>query len=134
MSTFFPRTQAHHLPGLELDPPADLDSPASYDGDYTAEHAAEQIAAEMAALRAATPPQEPDPDGARLIAEYGSYKGEPTAAELSADEDVSAFLDCAREQFIDWLSTMGSDPHAPRPGVATVRPSTFPSAGARVAS
>lgn len=120
-------TQAHHLPELELDPPA-LDAGRSADeADYAEEHAAEQLAAEMAALRAAAPPVEPDPDGARLIAEYAADK---LAAELSADESVSAFLDDARDAFIGWLSTMGSDPHAPRPGVATARPSVRPSAPA----
>ena len=114
-------TQAHHLPELELDPPADTDSPASYDGDYTAEHAREQLAAEMAAARLSAPPVEPDPDGARLIAEYAADK---LAAELTADESVSAFLDDARDAFIGWPSTMGSDPHAARPGVVGVRPST----------
>ena len=117
-------TQAHHLPELELDPPADTDSPASYDGDYTAEHAREQLAAEMAALRAAAPPVEPDPDGARLMREYAADHATPSDAELSADEGVSAFLDASRDAFIDWLSTMGSDPHAARPGVVGVRPST----------
>ena len=118
-------TQVHHLPELELDPPA-LDAGRSADeADYAEEHAAEQLAAEMAA--APQPPVDPDPDGARLMAEYAADK---LAAELSADESVSAFLDASRDAFIGWLSTMGSDPHAPRPGVATVRPSVRPSAPA----
>ena len=112
-------TQVHHLPELELDPPA-LDAGRSADeADYAEEHAAEQLAAEMAA--APQPPVDPDPDGARLMAEYAADK---LAAELSADESVSAFLDASRDAFIDWLSTMGSDPHAARPGVVGVRPST----------
>ena len=114
-------TQVHHLPELELDPPA-LDAGRSADeADYTAEHAREALAAEMAALRAAAPPVEPDPDGARLMMEYAADK---LAAELAADESVSAFLDASRDAFVDWLSTMGSDPHAARPGVVGVRPST----------
>ena len=123
MSLLHFRTQAHHLPELELelDPPA-LDAGRSADeADYAEEHAREVIAAEMAALRAAAPPVEPDPDGARLMMEYAADK---LAAELSADESVSAFLDDSRDAFIDWLSTMGSDPHAARPGVVGVRPST----------
>ena len=132
MSLLHFRTQAHHLPELELDPPADLDSPASYDGDYTAEHARELLAAEMAALRAAQPEPTPDPDGARLMAEYALYQQQqgPTEAELSADEDFSAFLDASRADFIDWLSATASDPHAARPGVVSVRPSTRPSSPA----
>ena len=114
-------TQAHHLPELELDPPA-LDAGRSADeADYAEEHAREALAAEMAALRAAAPQPTPDPDGARLMMEHAADK---LAAELSADESVSAFLDDARDAFIGWLSTMGSDPHAARPGVATARPST----------
>jgi len=132
MSLLHFRTQAHHLPELELDPPA-LDAGRSADeADYAEEHAREALAAEMAALRAAAPPVEPDPDGARLMMEYALYQQQqgPTEAELSADEDFSAFLDASRADFIDWLSTMGSDPHAARPGVATVRPSVRPSAPA----
>lgn len=130
MSHRFFRTQAHHLPELELDPPA-LDAGRFADeADYAEEHAREALATEMAA--APQPPVEPDPDGARLMAEYALHhsSSEPTAAELAADEDVSAFLDASRADFIGWLSTMGSDPHAPRPGVATVRPSVRPSAPA----
>ena len=119
MSLLHFRTQAHHLHELELDPPA-LDAGRSADeADYAEEHAAEQLAAEMAA--APQPPVDPDPDGARLMAEYAADK---LAAELSADESVSAFLDASRDAFVDWLSTMGSDPHAARPGVVGVRPST----------
>ena len=122
MSLIHFRTQAHHLPELELDPPA-LDAGRSADeADYTAEHAREALAAEMAA--APQPPVEPDPDGARLMAEYAADHATPSDAELSADESVSAFLDASRDAFIDWLSTMGSDPHAARPGVVGVRPST----------
>ena len=114
-------TQAHHLPELELDPPA-LDAGRSADeADYAEEHAREALAAEMAALRAAAPQPTPDPDGARLMMEYAADK---LAAELAADESVSAFLDASRDAFVDWLSTMGSDPHAARPGVVGVRPST----------
>lgn len=121
MSFLHFRTQAHHLPELELDPPA-LDAGRSADeADYAEEHAREALAAEMAALRAAAPPVEPDPDGARLMMEHAADK---LAAELSADESVSAFLDASRDAFVDWLSTMGSDPHAARPGVVGVRPST----------
>ena len=124
------RTQAHHLPELELDPPA-LDAGRSADeADYAEEHAREALAAEMAALRAAAPPVEPDPDGARLMMEHAADHATPSDAELAADEGVSAFLDASRDAFIDWLSTMGSDPHAARPGVATVRPSVRPSAPA----
>jgi hypothetical protein len=124
MSLLHFRTQAHHLPELELDPPA-LDAGRSADeADYAEEHAAEQLAAEMAALRAAAPPVEPDPDGARLMMEHAADHATPSDAELSADEGVSAFLDASRDAFIDWLSTMGSDPHAARPGVVGVRPST----------
>jgi hypothetical protein len=124
MSLLHFRTQAHHIPELELDPPA-LDAGRFADeADYAEEHAREALAAEMAAALAAQPRPEPDPDGARLIAEYAAFYSEPTAAELSADEDLSAFLDASRDAFIDWLSTMGSDPHAPRPGVVSVRPST----------
>ena len=115
-------TQAHHLPELELDPPA-LDAGRSADeADYAEEHAAEQLAAEMAA--APQPEPTPDPDGARLMREYAADHATPSDAELSADEGVSAFLDASRDAFIDWLSTMGSDPHAARPGVVGVRPST----------
>ena len=114
-------TQVHHLPELELDPPA-LDAGRSADeADYAEEHAREALAAEMAALRADQPPVEPDPDGARLMMEHAADK---LAAELAADESVSAFLDASRDAFVDWLSTMGSDPHAARPGVVGVRPST----------
>jgi hypothetical protein len=121
MSLLHFRTQAHHIPELELDPPA-LDTGRSADeADYAEEHAREVMAAEMAALRAAAPPVEPDPDGARLMMEHAADK---LAAELSADESVSAFLDDSRDAFVDWLSTMGSDPHAARPGVVGVRPST----------
>ena len=121
MSLIHPRTQAHHLHELELDPPA-LDAGRSADeADYAEEHAREALAAEMAALRAAAPPVEPDPDGARLMMEHAADKLD---AELSADEGVSAFLDASRDAFVDWLSTMGSDPHAARPGVVGVRPST----------
>ena len=102
------------------------------EADYAEEHAAEQLAAEMAA--APQPPVEPDPDGARLMAEYAADHATPSDAELAADEGVSAFLDASRDAFVDWLSTMGSDPHAPRPGVATVRPSTLPTAPARVSA
>lgn len=124
MSLLHFRTQAHHLPELELDPPA-LDAGRSADeADYAEEHAAEQLAAEMAALRAAAPPVEPDPDGARLMMEHAADHATPSDAELSADEGVSAFLDASRDAFVDWLSTMGSDPHAARPGVVGVRPST----------
>ena len=124
MSFLHFRTQAHHLPELELDPPA-LDAGRSADeADYAEEHAREALAAEMAALRAAAPPVEPDPDGARLMAEYAADHATPSDAELAADEGVSAFLDASRDAFIDWLSTMGSDPHAARPGVVGVRPST----------
>ena len=77
-----------------------------------------------AAIRAAAPPVEPDPDGARLMMEYAADHATPSDAELSADESVSAFLDASRDAFVDWLSTMGSDPHAARPGVVGVRPST----------
>lgn len=134
MSLLHFRTQAHHLPELELDPPA-LDAGRFADeADYAEEHAREALAAEMAAARLSAPQPEPDPDGARLIAEYALYQQQqaPTAAELSADEDFSAFLDASREQFIDWLSTMGSDPHAARPGVVSVRPSTPAPAAAAV--
>ena len=117
-------TQVHHLPELELDPPA-LDAGRSADeADYAEEHAREALAAEMAALRAAAPQPTPDPDGARLMAEYAADHATPSDAELSADEGVSAFLDASRDAFVDWLSTMGSDPHAARPGVVGVRPST----------
>ena len=117
-------TQVHHLPELELDPPA-LDAGRSADeADYAEEHAREALAAEMAALRAAAPQPTPDPDGARLMAEYAADHATPSDAELSADESVSAFLDDSRDAFIGWLSTMGSDPHAARPGVVGVRPST----------
>jgi len=125
MSLLHFRTQAH-LPELELelDPPA-LDAGRSADeADYAEEHAREVMAAEMAALRAAAPPVEPDPDGARLMMEYAADHATPSDAELSADEGVSAFLDASRDAFVDWLSTMGSDPHAARPGVVGVRPST----------
>lgn len=121
MSLLHFRTQAHHLPELELelDPPA-LDAGRSADeADYAAEYAREALAAEMAAARAATGPQEPDPDGARLIAEYAAHRLE---SDLAADPDFAAFLDDARDAFVDWLSTMASDPHAPRPGVVSVRP------------
>lgn len=123
MSFLHFRTQAHHLPELELelDPPA-LDAGRSADeADYAEEHAREALAAEMAALRAAAPRPTPDPDGARLMMEYAADK---LAAELAADESVSAFLDDSRDAFVGWLSTMGSDPHAARPGVVGVRPST----------
>jgi len=126
MSLLHFRTQAHHLPELELelDPPA-LDAGRSADeADYAEEHAREALAAEMAALRAAAPQPTPDPDGARLMMEYAADHATPSDAELSADEGVSAFLDASRDAFIDWLSTMGSDPHAARPGVVGVRPST----------
>ena len=124
MSFLHFRTQAHHLPELELDPPA-LDAGRSADeADYAEEHAREALAAEMAALRAAAPQPTPDPDGARLLAEYAADHATPSAAELAADEGVSAFLDDARDAFIDWLSTTASDPHAARPGVVSVRPST----------
>ena len=117
-------TQVHHLPELELDPPA-LDAGRSADeADYAEEHAREALAAEMAALRAAAPPVEPDPDGARLMMEHAADHATPSDAELAADEGVSAFLDASRDAFIGWLSTMGSDPHAARPGVVGVRPST----------
>jgi len=126
------RTQAHHLPELELDPPA-LDAGRFADeADYAEEHAREQLAAEMAATLRSAPQPEPDPDGARLIAEYAAFYSEPSAADLSADEDFSAFLDASRDAFIDWLSTMGSDPHAARPGVVSVRPSTPAPAAAAV--
>lgn len=124
MSLLHFRTQAHHLPELELDPPA-LDAGRSADeADYAEEHAREALAAEMAALRAAAPQPTPDPDGARLMMEHAADHATPSDAELSADEGVSAFLDASRDAFIDWLSTMGSDPHAARPGVVGVRPST----------
>ena len=126
MSFLHFRTQAHHLPELELelDPPA-LDAGRCAGGaDYAEEHAREALAAEMAALRAAAPPVEPDPDGARLMMEHAADHATPSDAELSADEGVSAFLDASRDAFVDWLSTMGSDPHAARPGVVGVRPST----------
>ena len=124
MSLLHFRTQAHHLPELELDQPA-LDAGRSADeADYAEEHAREALAAEMAALRAAAPQPTPDPDGARLMREYAADHATPSDAELSADEGVSAFLDASRDAFIDWLSTMGSDPHAARPGVVGVRPST----------
>ncbi len=124
MSLLHFRTQAHHLPELELDPPA-LDAGRSADeADYAEEHAREALAAEMAALRAAAPRPTPDPDGARLMMEHAADHATPSDAELSADEGVSAFLDASRDAFIDWLSTMGSDPHAARPGVVGVRPST----------
>ncbi len=132
MSLLHFRTQAHHLPELELelDPPA-LDAGRSADeADYAEEHAREALAAEMAAARLSAPQPEPDPDGARLMMEYAADHATPSDAELSADESVSAFLDASRDAFIDWLSTMGSDPHAARPGVATVRPSVRPSAPA----
>lgn len=119
MSLLHFRTQAHHLPELELelDPPA-LDAGRSADeADYAEEHAREALAAEMAALRAAAPPVEPDPDGARLMMEYAADK-------LAADADFHAVCDERADAFIDWLSTMGSDPHAARPGVVGVRPST----------
>lgn len=119
-------TQAHHLPELELelDPPA-LDAGRSADeADYAEEHAREALAAEMAALRAAAPQPTPDPDGARLMAEHAADHATPSDAELAADEGVSAFLDDSRDAFIDWLSTVGGDPHAARPGVVGVRPST----------
>ena len=113
-------TQVHHLPELELDPPA-LDAGRSADeADYAEEHAREALAAEMAALRAAAPPVEPDPDGARLMMEHAADHATPSDAE----QGVSAFLDASRDAFVDWLSTMGSDPHAARPGVVGVRPST----------
>jgi len=116
------RTQAHHLPELELDPPA-LDAGRFADeADYAEEHAREALAAEMAA--APQPEPTPDPDGARLMREYAADHATPSDAELSADEGVSAFLDASRDAFVDWLSTMGSDPHAARPGVVGVRPST----------
>ena len=125
MSFLHFRTQAHHhLPELELDPPA-LDAGRSADeADYAEEHAREALAAEMAALRAAAPQPTPDPDGARLLMEHAADHATPSDAELSADEGVSAFLDASRDAFVDWLSTMGSDPHAARPGVVGVRPST----------
>lgn len=117
-------TQVHHLPELELDPPA-LDAGRSADeADYAEEHAREALAAEMAALRAAAPQPTPDPDGARLMMEHAADHATPSDAELAADEGVSAFLDASRDAFVDWLSTMGSDPHAARPGVVGVRPST----------
>ena len=134
MSLLHFRTQAHHIPELELDPPALDGGRFADEADYAEEHAREALAAEMAALRAAAPPVEPDPDGARLMMEYAADHATPSDAELSADEGVSAFLDASREAFVDWLSTMGSDPHAARPGVATVRPSTLPTAPARVSA
>jgi len=133
MSLLHFRTQAHHLPELELDPPA-LDAGRSADeADYAEEHAREALAAEMAALRAAAPQPTPDPDGARLMMEYAADHATPSDAELAADEGVSAFLDASRDAFIDWLSAMGSDPHAPRPGVVSVRPSTPAPVAAAVA-
>lgn len=124
MSLLHFRTQAHHLPELELDPPAIDAGRFADEADYAEEHAREALAAEMAALRAAAPQPTPDPDGARLMAEYAADHATPSDAELAADESVSAFLDDSREAFVDWLSTMGSDPHAARPGVVGVRPST----------
>ena len=117
-------TQVHHLPELELDPPAFFFDGTAAAAIYTEEHAREALAAEMAALRAAAPPVEPDPDGARLMMEHAADHATPSDAELAADEGVSAFLDASRDAFVDWLSTMGSDPHAARPGVVGVRPST----------
>lgn len=115
MSFLHFRTQAHHLPELELDPPA-LDAGRSADeADYAEEHAREVMAAEMAA--APQPPVEPDPDGARLMMEYAADK-------LAADADFHAVCDERADAFIGWLSSMGSDPHAARPGVVGVRPST----------
>ena len=75
-------------------------------------------------LTAQTQYTTPDPDGARLMAEHAADHATPSDAELAADEGVSAFLDASRDAFVDWLSTMGSDPHAARPGVVGVRPST----------
>ena len=93
MSFLHFRTQAHHLPELELDPPA-LDAGRSADeADYAEEHAAEQLAAEMAA--APQPPVEPDPDGARLMAEYAADHATPSDAELAADEADLAGLEQA---------------------------------------
>ena len=70
----------------------------------------------------------------RVVASGGTFgaRGTPCAGgvfdrrirENAADESVSAFLDASRDAFVDWLSTMGSDPHAARPGVVGVRPST----------
>lgn len=124
MSLLHFRTQAHHLPELELDPPAIDAGRFADEADYAEEHAREALAAEMAALRAAAPQPTPDPDGARLMAEYAADHATPSDAELAADEGVSAFLDASRDAFIDWLSATPSDPHAARPGVVSVRPST----------
>lgn len=132
MSLLHFRTQAHHLPELELDPPAIDAGRFADEADYAEEHAREALAAEMAALRAAAPQPTPDPDGARLMMEYAADHATPSDAELAADEGVSAFLDDSRDAFIDWLSTMGSDPHAARPGVVSARPSTPAPAAAAV--
>jgi hypothetical protein len=135
MSLFHLRTQAHHLPELadlaDLAPVGTFTSgPHADESDYAAEYATALLCDAMDAARLSAPPVEPDPDGARSMAEYALHQQAPTDAELAADEDVSAFLDASRAQFIDWLSTMGSDPHAARPGVALVRPSTRPSSPA----
>jgi hypothetical protein len=132
MSLLHFRTQAHHLPELELDPPAIDAGRFADEADYAEEHAREALAAEMAALRAAAPQPTPDPDGARLMAEYAADHATPSDAELAADEGVSAFLDASRDAFIDWLSATPSDPHAARPGVVSVRPSTPAPAAAAV--
>jgi len=121
MSTTSPRTQAHHLPELADQLPLGTfdGGPFADEADYADVYATARLCDAMDAARAATPPQQPDPDGARLMAEYAAHQLE---SDLSRDPDFAALLDASREQFIDWLSTMGSDPHAPRPGVATVRP------------
>ena len=63
-----------------------------------------------------------DEERARRAA--GAVAPAAAPAPTAADEGVSAFLDASRDAFVDWLSTMGSDPHAARPGVVGVRPST----------
>ena len=101
MSHLHPVTQAHHLPELEDPTPRGTfdGGPHTDESDYSREY-----------------------DDAALL-DAAAEEGAPTDADLASDEDISAFLDASRAAFIGWLDTMGSDPHAPRPGVATVRPS-----------
>lgn len=111
-------TRASDLPAADL--PVTLDGPHADESDYALVYSDELLAAAMAAHRAAEASQEqPDPDAARLHAEYAAQRRTaaanldehaPTEAELAADPEISAILDAYRAGDIDWLSAQVEAP------------------------
>lgn len=117
------RTTLADLPELDVDAiDLPLTAPDPLDPADLALYAADADHALQLAERAAFDAAEalrPDPDAARLIAEYAAQQRAraanasdyaPTDAELAADPEISAILDAYRAGDIDWLAAQVEEP------------------------